>query len=96
MEILIGNLISNALRYAPNNDEITILLTENKFRIENLSLNNKSLDAQKLFIRFQKQAFSNEKSIGIGLEICKKICLQNQWKIQYFYINNRHRFEVIF
>jgi signal transduction histidine kinase len=96
MEILFGNLISNAFRYTPENGSIEIGINKKHITIKNSSSEGKSLEVQKLFHRFQKQNHSHKNSIGVGLEICKRICIQNKFKIQYSFSENWHQFEVLF
>jgi K+-sensing histidine kinase KdpD len=95
MEILFGNLISNAFRYSPKNTTIDIMIKSNQFSIENQAVDGTGLDTQKLFRRFQKQEHFHKNSIGLGLEICKKICEQNSMKIQYAFLNNKHEFRIL-
>lgn len=94
IQILFGNLISNAIKYCNENGEIQLFLDDKKFRISNTS-NHQQLNSELLFQRFQKQNTGNE-SNGLGLEICKKICEIYGWKIQYHYVENKHEFEILF
>lgn len=88
MQLLMQNLISNALKYcrpgtAP---EIKILCEESKnhFKIivsdNGIGIDNKYLD--KIFIMFQRLHGRNEyEGTGIGLAICKKIVERHNGKI---------------
>jgi signal transduction histidine kinase len=94
MEILLRNLLSNAIRHNVQNGSILIMLKENELIIQN-SGKSSSIDAQKLFQRFQKES-TDANSIGLGLEIVKKICALNHYQIQYQFINRMHTFSVLF
>ncbi len=93
-EILLGNLISNAIRHTIQNGLIEIELNKNFFRITN-SASGKALDPQKLFKRFQKNGTSSH-SIGLGLEISRKICNLYGYQIQYSFVSDRHCFTLNF
>jgi signal transduction histidine kinase len=91
-EILISNLLSNAIRHNVQNGRIVLSLRKNELVVQN-SGKPHSLDVQKLFQRFQKDSFDSG-SLGLGLEIVKKICDLNHYNIQYQYINQLHTFLV--
>jgi len=95
METLFGNLISNALHYTPQNGTVEIELNSSMFKIGN-SGNGKRLNKEKLFKRFQKQENSQKSGNGLGLEICKRICDLNGFKINYDFFNSKHWFTVTF
>lgn len=94
LQILVGNLISNALKYTPENGEISVQLGEEYLMVKNTSANG-SLDETRLFKRFQKQNLNSE-SNGLGLEICKKICELYGWDLQYFFSSGNHIFKIVF
>lgn len=94
MEILINNLITNAIHYTPDTGMIEISLQDNAFTVSNTAQNGE-LDKQKLFKRFQKQT-NNSQSTGLGLEMCKKICDLYGYNISYNFENDRHHFTVEF
>lgn len=80
-EILITNIVQNAIRHNIKDGSITISLTENSFIISNSSSVNVSNTAE-LFNRFKKSEASAE-SVGLGLSIVKEIC--NTYKIRINY-----------
>lgn len=92
-EILLSNLLSNAIRYAPQNSTITISLTKSGFTISNAGNELKNPDT--IFDRFQRED-KNSSGIGIGLAIVKKICDNLGHIIQYSYRNGLHHFEIKF
>ena len=71
-DILLTNLLNNAIRHNVLNGLIRISLTPAELVIENTGVPpKKSLD--ELFIRFKKDNQSSE-STGLGLAIVKQIC----------------------
>lgn len=89
-EILVGNLVLNALKYAPKGSEIQALFTENEIHISNKG-NGKSLATDLLFKRFQRQN-NQENGTGLGLEIAKQIANSASLKLTYEFKENRHFF----
>jgi signal transduction histidine kinase len=94
IETMLSNLLSNAIRHNIPNGFIQIALYEKELTIQN-SGRTSSLDAQKLFRRFQKDSTDTE-SIGLGLEIVNKICTLYHYSIQYRFSNQMHLFNVHF
>ena len=89
-EILVGNLVLNALKYAPKGSEIQALFTENEIHISNKG-NGKSLATDLLFKRFQRQN-NQENGTGLGLEIAMQIANSASLKLTYEFKENRHFF----
>ena len=91
LDIMIRNLVKNALRYSYPDTTIYIKTVKNKLSITN---KGKGLDfpANEIFDRFKK---GNEKqSIGLGLSIMKKICDVSNLEIIYLFEDETHRFEI--
>jgi signal transduction histidine kinase len=95
METLFGNLISNALRYTPENGTVEVDLAAGTFKIGNSSC-GKALDKEKLFKRFQKQGGSGKSGSGLGLAICKRICDLYGYGIHYDFSDAKHWFIIDF
>lgn len=95
IETLFSNLITNALRYTPQNGTVNIVLSATSFEISN-SGDGKALDKEKLFKRFMKQSNSGKSGNGLGLEICKRICDLNVYGIRYDFTDSMHRFTIDF
>ena len=91
-EILVGNLMLNALKYAPVDSTIELNFNKDEFVISNLA-EHRALDEKKLFKRFQRQN-SQENSTGLGLEIAKQIARSFDLELDYFFKENRHHFRV--
>lgn len=94
LEMLISNLISNAIKHNVSNGFVRIKTIENGIEIENSGLDY-ALDASKLFLKFTKRT-SNQNSFGLGLAIVKKIADKYQWKVSYRYTGKTHIFKVTF
>ncbi len=91
-EILVDNLLLNAIRYAENGSAISLKLSHNKLIISNTG--DQILDKKLLFERFKKR--SDSTGSGLGLSIVKGICINNGWQIDYNFKNGFHSFSVIF
>lgn len=87
-EILIGNLIRNAIRHNIDKGFIRISIDEGIFTISNSGLPIEG-SPDKLFDRFQKESTSS-KSLGLGLAIVQKIVHKYNFHIQYIYEEGVH------
>jgi signal transduction histidine kinase len=96
VEILLSNLLSNAIRHNIPGGSIEISLQANDKELTIRNTGRPSpLDTQKLFQRFQKES-PDANSLGLGLEIVKKISDLNQFSIQYRFADQLHIFSVRF
>ncbi len=93
-EILVNNLLLNAIRHNVRNGKIYISVTEKKLEISNTGELRK-LPSENLFGRFFRSGSSGQ-GTGLGLAIVKKIVDLNNWKISYSFIDNLHHFSVHF
>jgi signal transduction histidine kinase len=80
-DILINNLISNAIKHNLREGILHVELGKKYLRIENTGKPLK-VSSETLFERFKKNA-EGENSIGLGLSIVKKICELFKYKISY-------------
>jgi signal transduction histidine kinase len=94
VEILISNLLTNAIRYNYRGGSLTITADDDSITIQNTSTAS-MLDATKIFERFHKEK-SDPQSIGLGLAIVKRICALYQFTIQYGYEHQLHTFRIQF
>ncbi|OPC36706.1 sensor histidine kinase [Elizabethkingia miricola] len=93
IDILIGNILSNAIRHSENGGKVLVRTSHQELVIGNYG--NNELNKKDLFQRFKKQS-ENTNSIGLGLEISKKICDLYHYDIQYRFINDMHLFSINF
>ncbi|RQO39271.1 hypothetical protein DBR39_09820 [Chryseobacterium sp. KBW03] len=93
-EILLSNLLSNAIRHNLEGGKIEINLTHNYFQISNTGL-PPHVPTQELFKRFKKSNQSQE-SIGLGLSIVKQICEVNDFSVHYDFADGWHSITVYF
>lgn len=92
-DILINNLIKNAVRHNLEGGFIQLVLSENKLRISN-SGNKPNLPTHELFEQFTQS--SSQGFMGIGLAIVQKIVHHYKMKIRYDYLDNVHQIEITF
>ena len=93
-DILITNLIQNAIRHNIKDGSITIQLTENVVVISNTG-NASVTNTAELFQRFRKSEGSSE-SIGLGLAIVKEICEKYKIEIKYTCFQHIHSVELTY
>lgn len=93
IDILIGNILSNAIRHSQHGNLIYVGITQQKLIVANKG--SKELDSKALFQRFKKQS-GDSNSIGLGLEMSKKICDLYHYKIKYQFIDQQHLFSISF
>ncbi|MFH0896028.1 MAG: histidine kinase dimerization/phospho-acceptor domain-containing protein [Bacteroidota bacterium] len=92
-EILVSNLLSNALRHNVKGGKINISLMENKIVFSNTGKPLQS-NAENLFQRFQKDDPSSA-TTGLGLCIVKEICEIYHFKVSYTYENSFHTIMIV-
>ena len=92
LDICIGNLLLNSLRYNYVDGVISVSLHSDRLIISNTG-KNAPLDYSGLFERFSN---THSGGNGLGLAIVRKICQLHGWSILYFYENNMHNFQITF
>ena len=90
-EVLINNLILNAIRHTSINGSILIRLSQSEFEVSNSGTSK--LNGDLLFKRFSRFSKDNNGS-GLGLAIVQEICKSQNWTINYRFENNNHIFSV--
>lgn len=93
-DMVLSNLISNAIKHNIENGSINVETSEFFISISN-SGNPINISSTSLFERFKKES-SSSNSFGLGLAIVKKICDLYQWKINHSYIENQHNISIYF
>jgi signal transduction histidine kinase len=93
-DILINNLIQNAIRHNQEGGQIRISLDALSLSISN-SGTPLTISEQELFVRFKKNDGSKD-SLGLGLSIVKSITTLYGMEIRYFYSEGFHSFILYF
>lgn len=92
-EILIDNLIKNAIQHNHNNGSISISIEKQKLKIANTGDTPKA-PTTAYFDRFYSQ--KPHQSLGLGLSIIKKIVEYYSYKISYAYQDDMHTVTIDF
>lgn len=92
-EILINNLIINAIRHTSPGGSVSIELNQSYFEVSNSG--TEKLNTETLFKRFSKFSADNNGS-GLGLSIIQEIGRLHQWMISYRFEKGLHIFTVKF
>jgi signal transduction histidine kinase len=93
-EVLLSNLLGNAIRHCEEGGQIEIHLSEESLRMSNPG-KPLSRSPESLFERFQKGDPASA-SPGLGLAIVKQICETYGWKITYEVLGSLHTIEIRF
>jgi signal transduction histidine kinase len=87
-EILVANLVQNAIRHNLENGFIEIRINEKSFHISNPG-NPIEVAPESMFKRFKRNS-NLEESLGLGLSIVKRICEQFELEISYVHEGGIH------
>ncbi|MCF0074181.1 HAMP domain-containing histidine kinase [Dyadobacter sp. CY261] len=93
VEILLTNLLVNAVRYTPAGGKIDVRLDVGSLTVSNTG--TEALQEQNLFKRFA-QASGQHAGSGLGLAITREICDRYGWQIGYRFADGVHHFSVRF
>lgn len=94
MEVLVNNLLTNAIRYNYEGGSIRLECSGRALLVANTS-HLPPLNQERLFERFHKES-GQQQSIGLGLAISKKICSLYGFALRYQHHENEHIFSVSF
>ena len=92
-DILLNNLIGNAIRHTSKYGEISVILTATHLQIHNT--NGSALPKEELFKRFYKPVSTSDGN-GLGLSIIKQICDVSGYTITNDFVKMGHEFVVRF
>ncbi len=93
LEIMLSNLLMNAIRYSPDNSEIGVELSVQQLQVSNAG--TQALNSEHLFQRFGNVS-DQAPATGLGLAIVKQIGLQYGWDVTYHFSTAQHHFIVSF
>lgn len=93
-EILISNLLLNAIKHNEEAGELTIFLDSNVLSVVNTGPNPPG-DPSQLFQRFAKNSLAPD-SLGLGLSIVKSICDSCHFRLSYFFKEGKHTLRIEF
>ena len=94
VDILLNNLIGNAIRHNYPGGHISVELTSRRLVIANTGLEPQG-PPEEMFQRFRKGA-KCQSSVGIGLSIVKQICDMNSFTIEYRFETGHHIISIDF
>ena len=93
LDILLNNLLGNAIRHNIPAGEIDISLNSKALTITNTGQSS-ALESEMIFQRFHKSAESD--GTGLGLTLSREICESSGFLLLYGYDENKHIFTVQF
>lgn len=93
IDILLNNLLSNAIRHNYKGGQISIQLNNEQLVIQNTG-ENIALEDEHIFTRFHKS--SHSEGSGLGLTISRQICENLKFTLNYSYDKPYHTFTVAF
>lgn len=89
-QVLISNLLKNALVHTPEGGDMKVFIDKNSFSVTNSG--SKALDPEKIFRRFYRADMDKKESNGLGLAIVQSIAKLYGMSISYSYFNENHIF----
>lgn len=84
LDILVSNLLSNAIRHNVPGGEVRVVLTPQQLTVENTG-RPRALPADQLFVRFRPGPERPPGSVGLGLAIARQICETCGFLLSYHY-----------
>ena len=93
-ELLLTNLINNAVRHNWENGNIQVVLTDESLTVSNSGA-DLDIDPTDLFQRFKKSNQSST-SLGLGLAIVQKICDLYDCRLEYLQQDKHHTVKMSF
>jgi len=93
LEVLINNLLSNAIRHNNYGGELIVSLNKYHLQIKNTG-SETALDSKQIFQRFNKSAQSE--GTGLGLTLVQQICTNYNFTLTYTFESPFHIFTITF
>lgn len=94
IDILVSNLLSNAIRHNVSGGEVRVALSTELLMVENTG-RAQALPADQLFVRFRPGPERMPGSVGLGLSIARQICETCGFLLSYHYEDpGRHQMRV--
>ncbi|MGE7777597.1 sensor histidine kinase [Chitinophaga sp. NPDC101104] len=93
LEVLLGNLLSNAIRHNLPGGKIVVKGANGMLTVSNTG-QAYPLQEDRIYQRFAKNSKDAE-SLGLGLEIVRKICDLYGFEVKYSWEKGMHNFQVI-
>lgn len=94
IEILLSNLLKNAIEHNEKNGFIVITVNDSNLIINNSGAQPER-ETKQLFERFAKGTHQS-KTTGLGLALVKQICLLYNYQVEYVYENGLHEVTIDF
>lgn len=94
IDVIINNLLNNAIRYNKESGFINIALTPRQLVISNTS-HLPSLEKDRISRRFYRHPETKADGNGLGLSIVKQVCNVAGYTLQYDYQQEMHVFSII-
>lgn len=94
IEVLISNLVSNAVRYNISGGQIQIETGSGFLHIKNTG-NPHRLSEDKIYERFSRQG-NHQEGVGLGLAMVRRICEMYNFPLKYQYEEGIHSFRIDF
>ena len=92
-DILLNNLLTNAIRHNQDDGQVSIRLREQGLRVSNTGA-VLGFDPSTIFDRFTKGAHSG--GTGLGLAIVRQICDNYHFGLEYSYTDEQHTIDITF
>ncbi|MCI1188192.1 HAMP domain-containing histidine kinase [Hymenobacter sp. DH14] len=94
LDILVSNLLSNAIRHNVAGGVVRVALTPDLLTVENTG-RSRALPADQLFVRFRPGPERAPGSVGLGLAIARQVCETYGFLLSYHYEEpGRHQMRV--
>lgn len=92
-EVMVSNLLNNAIRYNKEGGTILIELTPKHFTISNTSV-LPPLESGKISHRFYRHPDTRPDGNGLGLSIVNQVCEMAGYRLRYYHHNGLHVFSI--